>query len=348
MRYFQSGIILIGLLAVLISCATNSSPPEAKLCRQSGPVARSETLKVDGAGLYLLIRGRHCDGPVLLWLHGGPGGAERPLFRLYNRALERRYVVAYLDQRGAGRSFDPKANPSHLTVDRHLRDLDRVVDHLRRTLGKEKVVLVGHSWGSALGLIYAHDHPEKVAAFVGVAQFVSGLASQEAQYAFVASEARRRNDGKSLARLAEIGHPPLEAAEVLPLQTLVDRFGGYFHKRPDFLWATFSGVFRGYVAPWEIGKIIRANNISVRAMNDELTALDLRRSVPSVVVPIIFMLGRYDRQLDARLADAYFRKIEAPRKSLVWFEHSAHNIPFEEAELFNRTLVQRLGDIGIK
>ncbi|MFZ3180063.1 MAG: alpha/beta hydrolase [Methylocystis silviterrae] len=304
-------------------------------------------MRADDAGLYLLTRGQHCDAPVILWLHGGPGGAEGPLFRLYNSAIEETFVVAYWDQRGAGRSYDADADPARLTVAQHLEDLDLVVDHLRARLRKDRVVLMGHSWGSALGLLYARRHPEKVAAFVGVAQFVSGIDGQRAQYAFVEAEARRLNDRTAQTELFAIGEPPYSASNVLRVQGLVDRFGGYFHARPSFLTAVLEGVVRGYVAPWEIGKFIRANNVSLEAMNDEILGLDLRQSVPSVDVPVVFMLGRYDRQLDSRIAFAYFEQIRAPRKSLVWFEHSAHNISFEEPQLFNLRVTQALDELRV-
>ncbi|MDR4467504.1 MAG: hypothetical protein MRJ68_04280 [Nitrospira sp.] len=61
---------------------------------------------MDGTKLYLLTIGEDRQAPILLWLHGGPGGAERPLFRYFNSELEKHFVVAYWDQRGAGRSFD--------------------------------------------------------------------------------------------------------------------------------------------------------------------------------------------------------------------------------------------------
>ena len=80
--------------------------------------------------------------------------AERPLFRYFNSGLEHRFVVVYWDQRGAGRSFDRQADPRRLTVAQHLRDLDAVVDHLRNVLGRRRIILVGHSWGAALGLLY--------------------------------------------------------------------------------------------------------------------------------------------------------------------------------------------------
>jgi len=96
-----------------------------------------------------------------------------------------------------------------------------------------------------------------------------------------------------------------------------------------------SGIVRGYVSPWEIPKFIRANTLSLQAMMAELATLDLRKSIRSVDVPVLFALGRYDRQVDSQLAAEYFWTLDAPTKELIWFENSAHNVPFEEPELFN-------------
>src|SRR5215469_415480 len=172
-------LFLCGLLAgctVLQWCAK----PTAAV-----PINRSEHLPLDGTKLYLLTRGADRSAPVLLWLHGGPGGAERPLFRYFNSELENHFVVVYWDQRGAGSSFDPKADPHRLTIARHVADLDAVVDHLRHSLVQDKIILIGHSWGAALSLLYARAHPDKVSAFIGVNPVISTREGQQAQYDFV-------------------------------------------------------------------------------------------------------------------------------------------------------------------
>jgi pimeloyl-ACP methyl ester carboxylesterase len=107
------------------------------------------------------------------------------------------------------------------------------------------------------------------------------------------------------------------------------------------------GMLGGLVTPWEIPKLIRGNDVSLDAMNDELLGLNLAESVPSVDVPVIFLLGRYDRHVDAALAAEYFTRLRAPAARLVWFENSAHNIPFEEPVLFNATIVAELRSIGV-
>src|SRR5215831_17955017 len=304
---------------------------DSKATPSAASISSSEYVSAEGAKLYLLTRGANRRAPVLLWLHGGPGGAERPLFRYFNSELETHFVVVYWDQRGAGRSFDPKADPHRLTTAQHVADLDAVVDHLRQSLGQDKIILVGHSWGAALGLLYAQAHPDKVSAFIGVNPVVSTREGQQAQYDFVLAEASRRKDNGALAQLREIGPPPYnKVGQVLAMEKLAQRYGGVFHKEPRRTWIMVRAIFSGLVSPWEIPRLIHANNVSLEAMNEELLGLDLARSVPSAGVPVLFFLGRYDRHTDGKLAATYFATLCAPVKRLVWFEKSAHNVPFEE------------------
>lgn len=301
-------------------------------------------MPVDGARLHLEVRGADDQAPIVLWLHGGPGAAERPLFRLFDGALEDHVVVAYLDQRGSGRSYDPDADPRALTIARHLADLDAVVRHLRGAYGRARVVLLGHSWGAALGILYAAAHPGGVAAVIATAPLIATRAAWESEHEFVVAEATRRNDGDALERLAAIGPPPYDdAGEVLAIERLTERYGGVFHRPPQRIWTLFRGILAGVVTPWEIPRLIRANDVSLEAMHAELRELDLRRAAPRLDVPVTFLLGRHDRHADARLAAAYLDALVAPAKHLRWFEQSAHNPPFEEPDDFVAAVVAELG-----
>lgn len=323
------------MVVLLAACAGPSS---------AGGVDREEHVAVDGASLYMLVRGDDPRAPVLIWLHGGPGGAERPLFRLYDSGLERHFVVAYLDQRGAGRSYDPAAPLQRLTIAQHLADLDRVVDQLRAEQGRPKVILVGHSWGSALGLLYAKAHPDKVQAFVGVGQVSTELGRERAQYEFVQDEATKRGDAKALATLAEIGPPPFSSERELRTQRLVEKYGGYWRDQPNLLLLMARGLAEGIVQPGEVERIFKGNSASLQAMNDELLKLDLTTQVQELDVPVAFFLGRHDRQVDSRLAAAYFETLKAPAKRLVWFD-TAHNVPFEAPAAFEAAVLQTLTEL---
>jgi pimeloyl-ACP methyl ester carboxylesterase len=328
-------------IAVIAGALLYAAPDRA------ASINKSEYVTVDGARLYLLIRGANRNAPILLWLHGGPGGAERPLFRYFNGDLEKHFTVVYWDQRGAGRSFDPDADPHQLTIARHIADLDRVVDHLKNTLHQDRIALVGHSWGGALGLLYVHAHPHKVSVIVAVNPAVSTRAAAQAEYEFVLREASRRHDSKGLRTIHKIGSPPYKKADQgLAIGRLCEKYGGAFHKRPHRMWIMVRAIASGLVTPWGIPRLIHANNVTLEAMNDELLRLDLTRSVPSVDVPALFFLGRYDRHADATISAAYVKQLKAPVKRLIWFEHSAHNVPFEEPKLFNETLTRELGRVG--
>jgi proline iminopeptidase len=332
-RHLAAGL-RVALVCVLPAFLAVGTAPAAA----APSVSDVALVHVDDARMWILIRGENSGAPAMIWLHGGPGGAQTPLFRLFNRDLEQSFVVVYWDQRGAGRSFDPDAEPSELTIGRHLDDLDAVVDFVRGRLEVPTVALVGHSWGSALGLLYAHRHPEKVSALVAAAPLVNELARQRSQLRFALAHAREQGDEAALASIREIGDPPFTAEQELAMERWVHRYGGVFHNRPSFLRATLSATVRGYVRPWEIPRFIRANEISLKAMMPELVTVDLTTSVPSIDVPVLFALGRHDRQVDARIAADYFADLKAPASELVWFEDSAHNVPFEEPELFNRTV----------
>jgi pimeloyl-ACP methyl ester carboxylesterase len=338
-------IAAAGLLALV---ATRGSALDAPSVA-GDPIERSEYLHVGGADLYLETRGAHRGAPVLLWLHGGPGGAERPLFRYFDAALEDRFVVAYWDQRGAGRSFDPAADPRDLTIARHLADLDEVVDHLRSTLREKAIVLIGHSWGGALALLYAHAHPQKLAAIIAVSPIVSTREQEKAQFDFLSRTAALRDDAEVLARLREIGPPPYRSAAAgLATEKLAARYGAVFHREPNRLWVMASGVLRGLATPWEVPRFIRANETSLDAMHSELQTLDLFVGAASVETPVFLFLGRYDRHVDATIAASYLEKLNAPVKRAFWFENSAHNAPFEEPELFGARVSECLRSIGFE
>lgn len=93
--------------------------------------------------------------PVVIVLHGGPGGDYRSLLSL--KPLSDDYQVVFYDQRGSGLS--PRVPDEQLTLEQYVADLHSIVT----TVSPHRPVrLVGHSWGAMLAAAYLDRYPDTV------------------------------------------------------------------------------------------------------------------------------------------------------------------------------------------
>lgn len=307
-------------------------------------IAEEAYLSVCGVRQYLLVRGRTRSAPIAVFIHGGPGGSETALMRLFNAPLENDVTVAYWDQRGAGRSYDPDIPLQTMTIRQFVEDLDQVIDYLRDRLCQQRVWLIGHSWGSALGVLYAQQHSEKVAGYIGTGQVASNPEAELHAYQFVLDEACRRHDRRALDRLAEIGPPPYSFDHLVIRDRLLDEYGGYFHKPINKWDAAFQALFGTPEADIrDLWRLWRGMAFSQRALWPEFSQLDLTREVRTLDVPVTFVLGQYDQRTWSPLAAAYLEALRSPAKHLVWLTNSAHNGPFEEPAAFRSAVISAIG-----
>jgi len=137
-----------------------------------GSISTVERITLGGLDQGLIIRGRKADAPVMLFLHGGPGSPEYAFMRQTSRGLEDDFVMVYWEQRGAGMSFAGVA-AEDLTLEKMLADTAELATILAERFGKEKVFLMGHSWGSLLGMSTIRIHPELFHAYFGVGNVAS-------------------------------------------------------------------------------------------------------------------------------------------------------------------------------
>lgn len=150
--------------------------------------------------------------------------SETGFFRRHLAALERHFTLVYWDQRGAGKSFDRDIPRASMTTARVLADLDELVDQVRDRLGADRVALLGHSWGSVLGVLYANQFPEKVAAYIGTGQIGNWPAAESASYEYALRTAERTGKHRIAKKLRAIGAPPYDAAAVFTQRTCLSRW----------------------------------------------------------------------------------------------------------------------------
>lgn len=310
-------------------------------------VASLERLVIGGVEQSLLVRGRNATNPVLLYLHGGPGTSELGMVRTHNMpVLEQHFVVAIWDQRGAGKSFAARRPEAQMTVEQLLHDTLELTELLCSRFGQRAIYLVGHSWGSLLGVLAAQRRPELYRAYVGVGQAVAMREGEQLSYDWALDQARRANDTKSVRQLEEIGPPPYAPLrpKLMTQRRILAKYGGEVHGSASGGMPT---LVRGLLAATEYGWLDRVNVFrgvfaGMRLLWPQILELDLRTRAAKLELPVYFLLGRHDWEAPAVLAEQYFERLRAPRKQLVWFERSAHFVNTEEADAFNRFFVDRL------
>jgi len=288
-----------------------------------------------------MVRGESLENPPLILLHGGPGFSETHFFRPSMAPLEKAFTLVYWDQRGSGKSFAAGIPASSMTVSRFVADLDELVEKVRRRLGHTKVVIFGHSWGSALGVLYAARFPEKVAAYVGSGQIGDWAAAEAASYAYALSEARRRGHRKAVEALEAIGAPPYPASSLWTERTWLQRLEGQMG--PRALWAMGRDFLRQpELSVVDLANLMRGFRFSLYAMWPEVSRLNLIEAAPELKMPVVFLLGRRDRWVPPETSVAYLDALVAPLKRLVWFEESGHEPFVDEPVRFNAAMTDEV------
>jgi pimeloyl-ACP methyl ester carboxylesterase/membrane protease YdiL (CAAX protease family) len=334
--------LLVGIVAVIEGWVRlgHTKPfrgPDGKVLPNS--IAEAKYVHLGGIDQWVMIRGENIANPPLIVLHGGPGMSEMGFFRHFNAPLERHFTVVQWDQRGTGKSFDRNIPRSSMTLEQFVADLDELVEIVRRRFGKQKVAILGHSWGSTLGAIYAARFPEKVSVYVGAAQIGDAAVGESLSYSFGVAEAERRHDEKALKRLRAIGPPPYPGKSVFAERTAVTRLDGQM--RLAIIWKAGRTLFgRPESSIFDLPNLVRGFGFTLDAMWAEVSTLNLLKLVPVLKMPVIIFVGRRDHWVPPETSVAYFDALTAPSKKLVWFDQSGHEAFVDEPEKFNATMVK--------
>lgn len=217
---------VLALAAVAAAPASDIYAPGralvADLWRIVTPNGVQETFEVTLGGTRQVVNVRGADraNPILVFVHGGPGAVEMPVAWTFQRPWEDFFTVVEYDQRGAGRSFplnDSTTLAATLTPDRYRDDAIELIEQLRRKYGKRKVVLLGLSWGSVVGLSVAAKRPDLLYAYVGVGQLIDFRENERVGLAWTLDQARRDGNAAAVAELEALqpypGTGPLDLAK---------------------------------------------------------------------------------------------------------------------------------------
>lgn len=304
-----------------------------------------ETAEIDGSRYHLRYRTKNPRNPVLLFLHGGPGSCDRPLVMKYQSQLADAFTVVCWDQRGAGKAYDFKTSENEkMTVDTCVQDAHAVVGFLKQRFSQDKVYIVGHSWGSILGVLLAQRYPDDLAAYVGIGQYVWGEENERLSYEFTLNEARRRRDKRAIRILEKIDERVVSRnstdKDFITQRNYLQKFGGaMYNQRESIAWFALKVMFTTLeYTLLDCVRYIKGNAHCRKTLYDDMMRLNFFEGVKSLDMPVLITQGRHDYNTPSVIAKRWFDALDAPEKEYIWFENSAHSPDFEEPALWAQTI----------
>ena len=300
---------------------------------------------------WITIRGEDRRNPVLLFLHGGPGDATNPWGYAAFRTWLKAFTVVQWDQRGTGRTLGrsgPSVGPT-ITVDRMAQDGIELADTLRRTLQKDRILLVGHSWGSILGVYMAKARPDLFSAFVGTGMVGDPQKNYVVAYETLLEKATKLGEARAIRELKDVGPPPYADGRGYGVQR---RWANLF-EGADFFIASMVGLALdapGYrphdIRDWMDGQVLSAERlVSQTSATSAVTATSL---AGDFAVPVFVIQGAEDFTSPTSLARTFVQSIRAPRKAFVTIPDAGHFAVFMKRDAFLHALVAKvLPAIGV-
>lgn len=345
-------VIAAGGWTLLRSWSPGVPEPILDAAGRPVPLSISEKIFVEIGGIRqgMFIRSADPGNPVLLFLHGGPGMPEYFLEERFPTGLDSRFTVCWWEQRGAGLSYSPGMDPGTLTVDRLVSDALEVTDYLRSRFKKEKIFLLGHSWGSFLGIRAAARAPEKYHAYIGAAQVADQAESEKQAYSFLLDRYTEAGNERKLRKLRK--YPVLDSGEDVLLtyagsllrdESMHELGIGTTHTMKSVVTGIFLPVWmsRAYTLREKAG-IWKAKSFLARSTDLRRRMLSARpdTEILALDIPAYFLSGRHDLTASWDLAKRYLKKLDAPVKGFYIFADSAHSPMFEEPQKFLRILTE--------
>lgn len=318
---------------IIISQFTASTPPI------DAENSISELIKIDlnGRKQWISLRGRDKSAPVLLFLAGGPGGTQMAAVRNELTKLENYFVVVNWDQPGSGKSYYAE-KIQNITTDTYIKDGYALTEYLKKRFLKDKIYLIGESWGSALGIFLVDFFPESYHALIGTGQMIDFAETERMDYARAMEIAKDKGDTSLIRRLTANGEPPYYGKNVtLKSAVYLNYLTSYMARNPDIHNPGYN-TFRD-ISSSEYGLLDKINFFrgvinTYNHVYQQLYDIDMRIGYTKIDVPVYFFLGRYDVNAPTVLVEEYERILEAPDKRIVWFEHSGHSPWINERDKF--------------
>jgi pimeloyl-ACP methyl ester carboxylesterase len=291
-------------------------------------------LKVNNLNQWLLIRGKDLSKPVILYLHGGPGQSLIPFAHVATGKLVNDFIVVYWDQRGAGLSYSDNIPPETMNINQFINDTRVVTKYLKERFKKDKIYILGHSWGTTLGTLVVQKYPEDYSAYIGVGQVVNHQVQSREGVEWLKNKLINEGTPKEKKIIKS-----MEENNFAP-RSLLSKYGGVVHNIPGRRLAIIMRQSPYYPEKYTNELYDRGVEFAHDMWQNEAIKVNFIKEVPTLQVPVYFFLGRYDYVTPTNNVIEYYNVLKAPYKQVIWFEKSGHRMDVEEPIKFQNMIIE--------
>jgi len=334
-----------------------ADPVDLVGCGSDGRViAQDAYVRVGGIEQWVTVRGTDCANPVILFVHGGPGNPMSPFADNIYTPWEGRFTLVQWDQRGAGRTFarSPETAEGPLSIERMAEDGVELAAQMGRRFGQDRIILMGGSWGSALGVKMARARPDLFHAYIGSGQLVDYAANQADTYRRLKGLAQAAGDAETVGTLDRMGPPPWADPRAFgAIRRVTRRYEANAATPAPATWwrATPAYATPEAEAAYEAGEDYSYLQFVGLKGDGIYSRLNLLADDLAFEIPVFLVQGEQDLVTTPAVAERYFRAIVAPAKAYVLVPHTGHdpNVAMLDAQyaiLTERILptIRRAGD----
>ncbi|KXL51712.1 putative aminoacrylate hydrolase RutD [Anaerotignum neopropionicum] len=300
-------------------------------------------IEINGTKLAVMIRGYQKDNPIVIVVHGGPCCSEIPYIRKYQESLEKEFTIVHYDQRGSGKSYNFFEDYSSLSPSLLVEDLIELSSLISKRFDNQKIILMGHSFGTYISMQAIAKEPQIYEAYIGIGQVADKIISETDNLYYCIEQAKLQNNQSDVSYLESL-QASIVAGEIITPRDYVRKYGGaarQINETKDMM----EGIL--FNPEYNLLDAFRYS-LGVIRFQDGLmknqSEIPITHLVQNVDIPIYFVMGKYDHMTSTSAAKEYFDVIDALQKEFIIYKNSAHYPQLEEKETF----YQWMCDIFVK
>ena len=296
-------------------------------------INKGQFVEIDGLDQWVVIRGKEPGNPVMLVI-SGPGMALSTIAPFFE-SWEHDYTLVHWDQPGAGATFG--ATPEGqgpLSIDRLVKNAISVVEYVRTQLDVEKLIVLGISAGSIVGLQMMQRRPGYFSAFVGTGQFVNWAEQDALSYDLLLEKARSEGDKEAQRELLDIGEPPYEDSSADEVKS---RYHSALTEAETEVLPVFFRLTQEALTNPPPGADYLARNVTLEnprtlaaaayeEIRPDLLAFDAWSMPMKFAMPLFFFQGDQDYYSVTSSVRAYENEISAPVRKTVIIKGGSHSV----------------------